>query len=178
MKTANIRYIRIMMAPTWATASVRIVGGSVRLYGIDLATKTDLQLRRYRWREIAIVFQGAMNALNPVQRVGDQIAEPIEVRLGQSRDASLKRARELLDLVGLSHAANLPLKGYSKGMNQRIGLAERIDATREELAKLKDPTIDQAVIVKPAEVPQLFTRTFKVDPNTFYQGLESVEGRP
>ena len=46
------------------------------------------QLARYRWREISIVFQGAMNALNPVRRVGDQIAEPIEIRLGQSRDAS------------------------------------------------------------------------------------------
>ncbi len=39
-------------------------------------------LRRYRWREISIVFQGAMNALNPVRRIGDQIAEPIEMRLG------------------------------------------------------------------------------------------------
>ena len=48
--------------------------------------------RRYRWREISIVFQGAMNALNPVRRVGDQIAEPIEVRLGQPRDGARKRA--------------------------------------------------------------------------------------
>ena len=55
--------------------------------GIDLVPKSENALRRYRWREIAIVFQGAMNALNPVRRVGDQIAEPIEERLGQSREA-------------------------------------------------------------------------------------------
>ena len=55
------------------------------MFGIDLVPKTEKQLARYRWREISIVFQGAMNALNPVRRVGDQIAEPIEVRLGQSR---------------------------------------------------------------------------------------------
>ena len=52
--------------------------------GIDLVPKTENALRRYRWREISIVFQGAMNALNPVQRVRDQIAEPIEERLGLS----------------------------------------------------------------------------------------------
>ena len=53
--------------------------------GIDLVPKSENALRRYRWREISIVFQGAMNALNPVRRVRDQIAEPIEERLGQSR---------------------------------------------------------------------------------------------
>ena len=51
------------------------------------------QLRRYRWREISIVFQGAMNALNPVRRVGDQIAEPIEVRLGEPREARPEAGR-------------------------------------------------------------------------------------
>ena len=45
----------------------RIVEGSVKLFGIDLATKSENALRRYRWREISIVFQGAMNALNPVR---------------------------------------------------------------------------------------------------------------
>src|SRR5688572_7218605 len=54
----------------------RIVDGHVKLFGIDLVPKTERQLQRYRWREIAIVFQGAMNALNPVLRIRDQIAEP------------------------------------------------------------------------------------------------------
>ena len=48
---------------------------------------------RYRWREISIVFQGAMNALNPVRRVGDQIAEPIEIRLGEPRERAPQAGR-------------------------------------------------------------------------------------
>src|SRR4029079_13708103 len=54
----------------------RIRGGSVELFGIDLVPKSEVAMQRYRWREISIVFQGAMNALNPVIRVRDQIAEP------------------------------------------------------------------------------------------------------
>ena len=70
-----------------------IKSGRVELFGIDLVPKTEQQLARYRWREISIVFQGAMNALNPVQRVGDQIAEPIEVGWARPRDAARKRRR-------------------------------------------------------------------------------------
>ena len=66
----------------------RIRGGSVELYGIDLVGKSEKALQRYRWREISMVFQGAMNALNPVIRVRDQIAEPIQYRLDQSQAAS------------------------------------------------------------------------------------------
>ena len=68
-----------------ANARIR-KGSAIELFGIDLVPKTENQLRRYRWREISIVFQGAMNALNPVRRIGEQIGEPIEVRLGLSRD--------------------------------------------------------------------------------------------
>jgi oligopeptide/dipeptide ABC transporter ATP-binding protein len=105
-------------------ANGRIRGGEVRLFGIDLVPKSEKQLARYRWREISMVFQGAMNALNPVRRVGDQIAEPIEVRLGQSRDASAKRARELLDLVGIpkQRAGAYPHE-LSGGMRQRAMIA-------------------------------------------------------
>jgi peptide/nickel transport system ATP-binding protein len=81
--------------------NARIVSGSINLMGIDLVPKSDNALRRYRWREISIVFQGAMNALNPVRRVRDQIAEPIEERLGESPKAAAKRADELLELVGI-----------------------------------------------------------------------------
>jgi len=105
-------------------ANGRIRSGSVKLFGIDLVPKTEKQLARYRWREISMVFQGAMNALNPVQRVGDQIAEPIEVRLGASRAASQKRAAELLDLVGIpkQRAMAYPHQ-LSGGMRQRAMIA-------------------------------------------------------
>jgi oligopeptide/dipeptide ABC transporter ATP-binding protein len=105
-------------------ANARIVDGSVRLYGIDLVPKTDRQLQRYRWREISLVFQGAMNALNPVRRVGDQIAEPVVRRLGQSKADGMRRARELLDLVGVprERARAYPHE-LSGGMRQRAMIA-------------------------------------------------------
>ena len=104
--------------------NARIVEGAVRLYGIDLVPKSDNALRRYRWREIAIIFQGAMNALNPVIRVREQIAEPIEYRLGTSRDRARKRAGELLELVGIPkrRGAAYPHE-LSGGMRQRAMIA-------------------------------------------------------
>ncbi|HEY6013689.1 MAG TPA: ABC transporter ATP-binding protein [Candidatus Limnocylindrales bacterium] len=105
-------------------SNARIEGGSIRLFGIDLVPKDERQLRRYRWREISIVFQGAMNALNPVQRVRDQIAEPIEQRLSLSRPEALRRAGELLDLVGIpkKRGAAYPHE-LSGGMRQRAMIA-------------------------------------------------------
>jgi oligopeptide/dipeptide ABC transporter ATP-binding protein len=105
-------------------SNARIEDGSVRLMGIDLVQKTDRQLQRYRWREISIVFQGAMNALNPVRRVRDQIAEPIVERLGESPKAARKRAGDLLELVGIPRQRG---RAYphelSGGMRQRAMIA-------------------------------------------------------
>ena len=105
-------------------ANATVVGGSVRLMGIDLVPKSEAALRRYRWREISLVFQGAMNALNPVRRIRDQIAEPIEQRLGQSPADSRKRAGELLELVGIPRKRG---EAYphelSGGMRQRAMIA-------------------------------------------------------
>ncbi len=105
-------------------SNARIVRGSIRLYGIDLVPKTEKQLRRYRWREISIVFQGAMNALNPVRRIGDQIAEPIERRLGVPRADAERRAGDLLELVGIprERARAYPHE-LSGGMRQRAMIA-------------------------------------------------------
>ena len=105
-------------------ANARIRGGSVKLFGIDLVPKNERQLQRYRWREISIVFQGAMNAFNPVRRVRDQIAEPIRLRLGQSDSSAKRRAVELLDLVGIPQrrSAAYPHE-LSGGMRQRAMIA-------------------------------------------------------
>jgi oligopeptide/dipeptide ABC transporter ATP-binding protein len=105
-------------------SNASIVSGSVQLYGIDLVPKTERQLQRYRWREIAIVFQGAMNALNPVQRVRDQIAEPVELRLGLDQSTSRKRAGELLELVGIPRKRGTAYPHeLSGGMRQRAMIA-------------------------------------------------------
>jgi oligopeptide/dipeptide ABC transporter ATP-binding protein len=102
----------------------RIRGGSVELFGIDLVPKSDRAMQRYRWREISIVFQGAMNALNPVLRVRDQIAEPIRYRLDQPEAVANARAVELLDMVGIprKRAGAYPHE-LSGGMRQRAMIA-------------------------------------------------------
>ncbi|MCI0581506.1 MAG: ABC transporter ATP-binding protein [Chloroflexi bacterium] len=105
-------------------SNARIVEGSIRLYGIDIAGRSEDGLRRYRWREIAIVFQGAMNALNPVRRVRDQIAEPIVQRLGTGDKAARRKAGDLLEVVGIPRARG---RAYphelSGGMRQRAMIA-------------------------------------------------------
>ena len=137
--------------------NARIVDGSVKLWGIDLVQKTDRALQRYRWREISIVFQGAMNALNPVRRVGDQIAEPIEKRLGQSRAAGLARARELLDLVGMPRDRG---RAYphelSGGMRQRAMIAMAL-ACDPAIVIGDEPTTALDVMVQ-AQILELLER--------------------
>ena len=104
--------------------NAKIVSGSISLMGIDLVPKTENALRRYRWREISIVFQGAMNALNPVRRIRDQIAEPIEERLGESPKAARKRAGDLLELVGIPRKrGDAYPHQLSGGMRQRAMIA-------------------------------------------------------
>jgi peptide/nickel transport system ATP-binding protein len=105
-------------------SNARIAGGRIKLYGVDLVQKGDAGLRRIRWREISIVFQGAMNALNPVRTIGEQIAEPIEERLGATRGTARRRAEELLELVGIPRKR---IGAYphelSGGMRQRAMIA-------------------------------------------------------
>jgi oligopeptide/dipeptide ABC transporter ATP-binding protein len=139
-----------------ANARIR-KGSSIELFGIDLVPKTENQLRRYRWREISIVFQGAMNALNPVQRIGQQIGEPIEVRLGVSRDQSRKKAADLLELVGIprGRAAAYPHE-LSGGMRQRAMIAMAL-ACDPAIVIGDEPTTALDVMVQ-AQILELLER--------------------
>ncbi|MEK6721456.1 MAG: ABC transporter ATP-binding protein [Chloroflexota bacterium] len=137
--------------------NARIEEGSVRLYGIDLVEKSPNALRRYRWREISIVFQGAMNALNPVNTVGDQIAEPIIERLGLDRKAALQRAGELLELVGIprKRADAFPHE-LSGGMRQRAMIAMAL-ACDPAIVIGDEPTTALDVMVQ-AQILELLER--------------------
>ncbi len=138
-------------------ANATIVHGSVRLYGIDLVPKTEEQLRRYRWREISIVFQGAMNALNPVRRIGEQIAEPIERRLGLPEADAARRAGELLELVGIPRERG---RAYphelSGGMRQRAMIAMAL-ACDPAIVIGDEPTTALDVMVQ-AQILELLER--------------------
>jgi len=102
----------------------KILGGSIRYAGHELTTMTDPQIRGVRWRHISIIFQGAMNALNPVRRVGDQIAEPILLHEKVDEEVARKRVGELLELVGIhrDRATEYPHE-FSGGMRQRVMIA-------------------------------------------------------
>jgi len=138
-------------------SNARVKSGSIELFGIDLVPKTENQLRRYRWREVSIVFQGAMNALNPVRRIGEQIAEPIEIRLGEPKDRALKRAGELLELVGIpAKRAEAYPHELSGGMRQRAMIAMAL-ACDPAIVIGDEPTTALDVMVQ-AQILQLLER--------------------
>lgn len=101
-----------------------ITAGVVNWEGLDLVNATDTELKNVRWREIALVPQASMNALNPVMRVGVQLREILRIRGGLSNAESDARADQLCHLVGLDPARlrNFPHQ-LSGGMRQRAVIA-------------------------------------------------------
>ncbi len=102
----------------------QISGGQVLYGGKDILQLDDKAMAELRWDEISIVFQGAMNALNPVRTVGDQIAEAIRRHEKLPKEATRKRVDELLELVGIAqNRRDQYPHQYSGGMRQRAMIA-------------------------------------------------------
>jgi len=101
-------------------------GGAAIYAGIDLLHCSEEQLRRVRGAQIAMIFQDPMASLNPVQRIGDQIAEQIRTHEDVPRRTARERAVELLDRAGIPHARD-HVDAYphelSGGMRQRVMIA-------------------------------------------------------
>ncbi|MFN0075396.1 MAG: oligopeptide/dipeptide ABC transporter ATP-binding protein [Prosthecobacter sp.] len=106
--------------------SGRILGGEVLLEGRDLTKLPIEDMRKIRGNDIAMIFQEPMTALNPVQRVGKQIIEAIQLHEPMSPDKALKRAVELMEWVGIP-APDQRVNEYphqlSGGMRQRVMIA-------------------------------------------------------
>ncbi|HAV76013.1 MAG TPA: dipeptide/oligopeptide/nickel ABC transporter ATP-binding protein, partial [Anaerolineae bacterium] len=127
----------------------QIVGGKVIFNNIDLTQASEEELSDIRWNGISIIFQGAMNALNPVRTVGDQIAEAIKKHLPvDSEEQVQKRVMELLELVGITgeHKDHFPHQ-YSGGMRQRAMIAMAL-ACAPQVVIADEPTTALDVMIQ------------------------------
>ncbi len=102
----------------------KIVEGKIFLRCKDIMALPEEKMRRIRWKEVSIIPQAAMNALNPVYRIGDQIAEVITEHEGISKREALSIAENLLDLVGIGRqrSSRYPHQ-LSGGQRQRVAIA-------------------------------------------------------
>lgn len=126
----------------------RIVSGEVILDGTDLLRLSTDELRRYRWDRISMIFQGAMNALNPVYTVGKQIEDTLLLHGTVSKKAVTQRVGRLLDMVGVSPSrANQYPHEYSGGMRQRAMIAMAL-ACNPQIVIADEPTTALDVMVQ------------------------------
>jgi peptide/nickel transport system ATP-binding protein len=117
--------------------------------GIDVLTLSSSQLQAFRWRELSIVFQSAMNALNPVMTIGTQIMDVLAAHQpGRSAHSRKQRARELLEIVGIApERLNSFPHELSGGMRQRVVIAIAL-ALHPELIIMDEPTTALDVVVQ------------------------------
>jgi peptide/nickel transport system ATP-binding protein len=150
-KTTTILALMGLLPPNASLA------GQVRLDGKNILAGGEDSVRPYRWKDIAMVFQGAMNALNPVKRVGWQIAEPMAFHGVAEGKAALKRAGELLELVGIpARSAQRYPHEFSGGMRQRASIAMAL-ACEPKILLADEPTTALDVMVQ-AQILELLTR--------------------
>jgi len=131
-----------------------ITGGEVRYHPapgqtVDLLAADEEQLRRLRWAHIAVVLQSAMNALNPVMRIGRQLTDVLRAhRPGMEHEAEQARAAELLGMVGISaDRLNSYPHELSGGMRQRVMIAMAL-ALEPRMVILDEPTTALDVVTQ------------------------------
>ncbi|MGA0122360.1 MAG: ABC transporter ATP-binding protein [Gaiellales bacterium] len=150
-KTTAILAMMGLLPPTASVA------GRILLDGEDILAGGDATMRPHRWMDIAMVFQGAMNAFDPVKTIGSQIAEPLErAGIAEGR-AARTRTGELLELVGISadRQTRYPHE-FSGGMRQRAAIAMAL-ACEPRVLLADEPTTALDVMVQ-AQILELLVR--------------------
>lgn len=129
--------------------NARLTGGQVRLGGTDLLPLSDEEMRGFRWRRIAMVFQAAMNSLDPVHRVGHQILEAIEAHgMETTMAGGRERVARLFQMVGLDpQLMDRYPHEFSGGMRQRAVIAMALSCD-PDLIIADEPTTALDVIVQ------------------------------
>jgi peptide/nickel transport system ATP-binding protein len=129
--------------------NAKIKSGHIYLNGVDLVPLSEREMRKIRWKQISMVFQAAMNALNPVYKVGDQIIEAMENhRVVRTNLEARQRIEELFRLVGLEpRMLDRYPHEYSGGMRQRAVIAMALSC-HPDLIVADEPTTALDVIVQ------------------------------